>query len=105
MYAVIRTGGKQYRVTEGSTLKVERLQAEAGSKLDLDDVLMVGDGDNVKVGTPTVKGAKVTASVVGHGRGPKIKIMKFRRRKHHQKQTGHRQDYTEISIDKIAGGK
>lgn len=105
MYAVIRTGGKQYRVTEGATLKVERLDAEAGSKLDLDDVLLVADGENVKVGTPTVKGAKVTASVVGHGRGPKIRIMKFRRRKHHQKQTGHRQAYTEISIDKIAAGK
>lgn len=105
MYAVIRTGGKQYRVTEGATLKVERLNAEAGSKLDLDDVLLVADGDNVKVGTPTVKGAKVTASVVGHGRGPKVRIMKFRRRKHHQKQIGHRQAYTEISIDKIAAGK
>ena len=105
MYAVIRTGGKQYRVTEGEKLKVERLDAEAGSKLNLDDVLLVADGDNVKVGTPTVKGAKVTASVVGHGRGPKVRIMKFRRRKHHQKQTGHRQAYTEISIDKIAAGK
>lgn len=105
MYAVIRTGGKQYRVTEGATLKVERLDAEAGSKLNLDDVLMVADGENVKVGTPTVKGAKVTASVVGHGRGPKVHIMKFRRRKHHQKRTGHRQAYTEISIDKIAAGK
>lgn len=104
MYAVIKTGGKQYRVTEGSTLKVERLEAEEGSTLDLTDVLMVADGDNVKVGTPLVDGAKVTAKVVSHGRGPKVRIMKFRRRKHHQKQTGHRQAYTEISIDKIAAG-
>lgn len=104
MYAVIKTGGKQYRVAEGATLKVERLDAEAGSTLDLTDVLMVVDGETVKVGSPLVKGAKVTAKVVSHGRGPKIRIVKFRRRKHHQKSTGHRQAYTEISIDKIAAG-
>lgn len=105
MYAVIRTGGKQYRVTEGTKLKVERLEAEAGAKLDITDILMVVDGDKVKVGNPQVDGAKVTAKVVGHGRGPKIRIVKFRRRKHHQKVTGHRQAYTELSIDKIAAGK
>ncbi len=105
MYAVIRTGGKQYRVSEGAKLRVERLEAEAGSTLDLTDVMLVADGENVTVGDPLVKGAKVTARVLGHGRGPKIRIIKFRRRKHHQKATGHRQAYTELSIDKIAAGK
>lgn len=105
MYAVIRTGGKQYRVTEGAKLRVERLEAEAGSTVDLTDVMLVADGENVTVGDPLVKGAKVTAKVLSHGRGPKIRIIKFRRRKHHQKATGHRQAYTELSIDKIAAGK
>lgn len=104
MYAVIKTGGKQYRVSEGTRLKVERLEAEEGATVDITDVLMVVDGETVNVGQPLLNGAKVTARVLSHGRGPKIKIMKFRRRKHHQKVTGHRQSYTELSIDKIAAG-
>ena len=102
MYAVIKSGGKQYKVEKGDKLKVEKLDAEAGNNIDISDVLMVVDGDNVKVGTPLVAGAKVSATVESHGRGPKVKIVKFRRRKHHRKQMGHRQAYTEISITDIA---
>lgn len=101
MYAVIMTGGKQYRVQEGQQLKVESLALEEGQAIDFDNVLMVADGDNVKVGQPYVSGAKVTASVVDHGRGKKIKIVKFRRRKHSRTQMGHRQNFTEIKIEKI----
>ncbi len=101
MYAVIKTGGKQYKVSEGQTLKVEKLNAEEGASIDLDEVLMVADGENIKVGTPLVDGGKVTATVASHGRGKKVKIVKFRRRKHHRKQMGHRQSYTEIKIEKI----
>ena len=100
MYAVIQTGGKQYRVTEGQTLKVEKLDVEMGGSIDIDKVLMVTDGDNVKVGTPYV--GKVTAKVLSHGRDKKVKIVKFRRRKHSRKQMGHRQSYTEIEISSIA---
>ena len=103
MYAVIKTGGKQYRVTEGETLKVERLPVDAGATVELDQVLMIADGDSIKVGTPVVDGGKVTATVKSHGRHKKIEIIKFRRRKHHQKRTGHRQDYTEIQITGING--
>ncbi|MGD8568773.1 MAG: 50S ribosomal protein L21 [Gammaproteobacteria bacterium] len=103
MYAVIKTGGKQYRVAKGDKLKVEKLPVEAGSSVDINDVLMVGDGDKVTVGTPLVDGGKVTATVVSHGRGKKIEIVKFKRRKHHQKRTGHRQDYTELEITDISG--
>jgi large subunit ribosomal protein L21 len=103
MYAVIKTGGKQYRVAKGDKLKVEKLPVEAGSSVDISDVLMVGDGDKVTVGTPLVDGGKVTATVVSHGRGKKIEIVKFKRRKHHQKRTGHRQDYTELEITDISG--
>jgi large subunit ribosomal protein L21 len=102
MYAVIKTGGKQYRVAKGDKLKVEKLPVEAGSSLDIDDVLMIGDGDNVTIGAPRVDGGKVTATVVSHGRHDKIEIVKFKRRKHHQKRTGHRQDYTEIEITDIS---
>lgn len=102
MYAVIKSGGKQYKVEKGDKLKVEKIDAEAGKDIKIDDVLMVVDGENVTVGTPLVKGAKVSATVESHGRGPKIKIVKFRRRKHHRKQMGHRQAYTEISITEIA---
>jgi large subunit ribosomal protein L21 len=102
MYAVIKSGGKQYKVEKGDKLKVEKLDTEAGNNIDISDVLMVVDGDNVKVGTPLVAGAKVSATVESHGRGPKVKIVKFRRRKHHRKQMGHRQAYTEISITDIA---
>jgi len=103
MYAVIKTGGKQYRVAKGDKLKVEKLPAEAGASFDINDVLMVADGDKVTVGTPLVDGGKVTATVVSHGRHKKVEIVKFKRRKHHQKRTGHRQDYTEIEITNITG--
>jgi len=102
MYAVIKTGGKQYRVSEGETLKVEKLGAEEGGSVEFDQVLMVADGDDIKVGAPLVDGGKVTATVVSNGRGKKVKIIKFRRRKHHRKQMGHRQSYTEIKIDSIS---
>ena len=103
MYAVIATGGKQYRVAEGDVIRVEKLDAEAGASVDFDQVLMVGEGEQVKIGAPFVDGGKVTATVKAHGRGDKIWILKFRRRKHHRKQMGHRQDYTEIQITGIAG--
>lgn len=103
MYAVVVTGGKQYRVEEGQTLKVEKLEVATGEKLELERVLMIGNGDDVKIGAPVVEGAKVTAEVVDHGRHKKVKIMKFKRRKHHMKQMGHRQWFTEIKITSIAG--
>ena len=102
MYAVIKSGGKQYKVEKGDKLKVEKIDAEAGKDINIDDVLMLVDGENVTVGTPLIQGAKVSAKVESHGRGPKIKIIKFRRRKHHRKQMGHRQAYTELSITEIA---
>jgi large subunit ribosomal protein L21 len=102
MHAVIQTGGKQYRVAQGDKLRVESLDAAEGEQVDLSEVLLVSDGDDVKVGTPHVDGARVQAKVVAHGRGKKIEIMKFRRRKHHQKRTGHRQNYTELEITGIS---
>jgi large subunit ribosomal protein L21 len=102
MYAVIVTGGKQYRVMKGEYLRVELLDVEPGSTVDFDQVLMLGDGENITIGTPVVSGAKVTASVRGHGRHDKVRIVKFRRRKHHRKQMGHRQHYTEIEITGIS---
>ena len=102
MHAVIRSGGKQYKVEKGDKLKVEKLDKEAGKSIKINDVLMIIDGDKVTVGTPTVKDAHVNAKIESHGRGPKIKIIKFRRRKHHRKQMGHRQAYTEIKITSIA---
>ena len=102
MYAVIKTGGKQYRVEVGSKLKVETLIAEAGSDIQLDQVLMVADGETVSAGTPFLNQAKVSATVVGHGRHDKIRIFKMRRRKHYRKQQGHRQNYTEIQITGIS---
>lgn len=101
MYAVIKTGGKQYRVAPGEKIKIEQLQADVGATIVLDQVLMVADGEAVKLGTPTVAGAKVSATVVSHGRGPKIRIFKMRRRKHYQKTQGHRQNYTEIRVEAI----
>ena len=101
MYAVIKTGGKQFRVAPGEKFKIETLEAEVGATIVLDQVLMVADGEAVKVGTPTLAGAKVSATVVSHGRGPKIRIFKMRRRKHYQKTQGHRQNYTEIRVDAI----
>jgi large subunit ribosomal protein L21 len=103
MYAVIKTGGKQYRVAPGEKLKVEQIPADVGAEVVLDQVLMVGDGESVRVGQPVVAGASVTATVLGHGRGDKIQIFKMRRRKHYQKHQGHRQGYTEIKIDGIVG--
>lgn len=101
MYAVIKTGGKQYRVTEGDTLKVEKLTAEVGADVELDQVLMIANGDDIKIGAPLVAGGKVTAKVKSHGRGDKVKILKFRRRKHSMKRMGHRQSYTELEITGI----
>ena len=103
MYAVIKTGGKQYKVAAGETLKVERLTADVGADVTLDQVLMVGDGDVVRLGQPTLAGATVNATVLAHGRGDKVKIFKMRRRKHYQKHQGHRQGYTELQIDGIVG--
>ncbi len=103
MYAVVSTGGKQYKLTQGEVLRVEKLDAEEGASVELDKVLMIADGDKVNIGTPLVKGGKVTVVVKSHGRGKKVTIMKFRRRKHSQKCTGHRQAYTEIEVTGIAG--
>jgi large subunit ribosomal protein L21 len=101
MYAVIKTGGKQYRVSAGEKIKVEQIPADIGQEIILDQVLMVGSGESVKVGAPLVDGAKVTAKVVAHGRGEKVRIFKMRRRKHYQKRQGHRQNFTEIEISAI----
>ena len=103
MYAVIESGGKQHRVEEGETLKLEKLETPTGETVEFDRVLMVGSGDDVKIGTPLVEGGKVTAEVVSHGRHEKVKIIKFNRRKHHRKQAGHRQWYTEVKITGISG--
>lgn len=101
MYAVIKSGGKQYKVREGDTIRVEKINTGEGGEISLDDVLMVADGDDISFGTPVVDGATVAATVKSHGRGAKIKVVKFRRRKHHRKQMGHRQDYTELEITGI----
>jgi large subunit ribosomal protein L21 len=103
MYAVIQTGGKQYRVKSGEQLKVELLSAEVGATVSFDRVLMLGEGDGVKVGAPFLSGAAVKATVVAQGRGEKIRIFKMRRRKHYAKTQGHRQGYTEVRIDEIVG--
>ena len=103
MYAVIVTGGKQYRVMKGEVLRVEKLDVEAGNSIEINDVLLLGDGEKITVGTPNITGAKVTATIKSHGRLDKIRIVKFRRRKHHRKQMGHRQYYSEIEITGIAG--
>jgi large subunit ribosomal protein L21 len=102
MYAVIKTGGKQYRVASGAKLKIEQVVADVGSEIVLDQVLMVADGENVSLGTPLVAGASVKAKIVSHGRGDKVHIFKMRRRKHYRKSQGHRQNYTEIEILGIA---
>ena len=103
MYAVVKTGGKQYKVAPGEKLKIEQIPADVGAQVTLDQVLMVGEGESVRVGQPTVAGAAVMATVVAHGRGEKVKIFKMRRRKHYQKHQGHRQNYTELKIDSIVG--
>lgn len=101
MYAVFQTGGKQYRATTGDKIKVEKIEAEKGSTVELDKVLMVGEGEDVKIGTPFLDGGKVTAVVLDHGRGDKVKIIKFKRRKHHLKRMGHRQYFTQLEITGI----
>ena len=101
MYAVIKTGGKQYRVAAGEKIRVEQIPADIGSEVVLDQVLLVGNGDAVTVGKPLVAGASVTAKVIAQGRGDKVRIFKMRRRKHYQKHQGHRQNYTELSVESI----
>ena len=103
MYAVIESGGKQHRVEEGEVLKLEKIEVPTGDKVEFDRVLMIGSGEDVKIGAPLVEGGKVTAEVVSHGRHYKVKIVKFNRRKHHRKQAGHRQWYTEVKITGISG--
>lgn len=104
MYAVIKTGGKQYRVAAGEKIKVEQIAADVGQEIVIDQVLAVGNGADIRVGTPLVSGATVTAKVVAHGRGKKVRIFKLRRRKHYQKRQGHRQNYTELEICSIHVG-
>lgn len=102
MQAVIKTGGKQYRVSPGDIIKIETLPEEVGKTVDFSDIFLVNDGKNIKVGTPIVEGAKVTGEIVEHGRAKKIHILKFKRRKHHMKRMGHRQNYTAVKITDIA---
>ena len=102
MYAVIKTGGKQYRVVAGVKLKIEQIPADVGAEINLDQILMVGEGESVKIGTPLLSGASVKATVLAQGRHKKVTIFKMRRRKHYQKHQGHRQNYTEIRIDGIS---
>lgn len=104
MYAVVLTGGKQYRVAEGDKLRVEKLAAEEGATVEFDQVLMIAEGDDVKVGTPYLAGGKVTATVKAQGRAKKVRIVKFKRRKHHLKRQGHRQWYTEVEVTGISAG-
>jgi large subunit ribosomal protein L21 len=101
MYAVIKSGGKQYRVKEGDVLKLETLPGDVGASIDFSDVLMLADGDKITIGTPLISKAFVKAEVLAHGRHKKVKIIKFRRRKHHMKQMGHRQNYTQVRITAI----
>ena len=104
MYAVIATGGKQYRVEQGSVLRIEKLAAEPGANVKFDEVLLVGSGESVKVGKPRLSGASVSATVQGHGQGDKVSIVKFRRRKHYLRMKNHRQQYTEVKITAIQAG-
>jgi len=101
MFVVFKTGGKQYRVSEGETLKIEKLEVEPGKKITFNEVLMIADGENIQVGSPLVEKASVEAKVISHGKGKKVNILKFKRRKHSMKQQGHRQLFTEIQIGKI----
>ncbi|MDQ2077698.1 50S ribosomal protein L21 [Marinimicrobium sp. ABcell2] len=103
MYAIFESGGKQHRVVEGETLKLEKIELATGESVEFDKVYLVADGDKVKVGAPVVDGAKVTAEVISHGRGDKVKIIKFRRRKHSMRRQGHRQWFTEVKITGIKG--
>ena len=101
MHAIIRTGGKQYRVSAGDKLNVETLAVAADGDVQFDDVLMIADGDDIQFGTPLVEGARVMAKVIEHGRGEKIRVVKFKRRKHYHKQMGHRQNYTRVEITAV----
>ena len=103
MYAVIRSGGKQYRVSQGGSVRVEKLAGDVGSSVTLDDVLMVGEEGNVKIGAPLVDGARVEGTILAQGRGPKVTVFKMKRRKGYRRKHGHRQDYTEIRVDTISG--
>ncbi len=103
MYAVVRSGGKQYRVNQGGSLRVEKLPGEVGSSVTLDDVLLIGGDGDVKIGTPKVDGAQITGTIVAQGRGQKIRVFKMKRRKGYRRSQGHRQDYTEIRVDEIRG--
>jgi large subunit ribosomal protein L21 len=102
MYAIFTTGGKQYRVAEGDVIRIEKLDAEEGASVDFEDVLMIGGGDGIQVGTPYIEGGKITALVRTQERAKKVEIIKFRRRKHYQKRTGHRQYITQVEIKKIS---
>ncbi|MFI0473674.1 MULTISPECIES: 50S ribosomal protein L21 [unclassified Halomonas] len=102
MYAIIKSGGKQYRVQEGQTLKLEKIEVATGESIDFEEVLMVADGDDFNIGAPMISGAKVSAEIVSHGRGEKVNIIKFRRRKHSMKRQGHRQWFTEVKITGIS---
>ena len=102
MYAVFQSGGKQHRVSEGQTVRLEKLDIATGESVELADVLMIANGEEVKIGVPFVDGGVIKAEVVAHGRGEKVKIVKFRRRKHSMKSAGHRQNYTELKIDEIS---
>ena len=104
MNFVIKTGGKQYRVSEGDKLEIETLDAVPGDNIEFSEVLLLRDGDNVEVGTPLIEGAKVTATVLAHGRGKKVQIVKFKRRKNYRRQMGHRQNFTRVEITGIARG-
>jgi large subunit ribosomal protein L21 len=101
MYAVFQSGGKQHRVAEGQTVRLEKIEVAPGESIEFDNILMISNGEDVKIGTPYVAGGKVTAEIVTHGRGEKIKVVKFRRRKHSRKQMGHRQWFTEVKITAI----
>ncbi|MAV27618.1 MAG: 50S ribosomal protein L21 [Gammaproteobacteria bacterium] len=104
MYAVFESGGKQHRVEPGEVLNLEKLDVEAGGTIDFDRVMLVGEGDDIKIGTPFVDGGKVSAEVLSHGRGKKVTIIKMRRRKHYRRQAGHRQAFTQVKIKEISGG-
>jgi large subunit ribosomal protein L21 len=103
MYAVVRSGGKQYRVSQGGSVRLEKIEGEVGSSITLDDVLMVGEDGDVKIGEPTVDGARVTGTITAQARSPKLIIFKMKRRKGYRRKQGHRQDYTEIRVDRIEG--
>ncbi|MBV7315811.1 MAG: 50S ribosomal protein L21 [Shewanella sp.] len=102
MYAVFQSGGKQHRVAEGHTVRLEKIEVATGETIEFDQVLLIADGENVKVGAPLVAGGKVVATVINHGRGEKVIIQKFNRRKHHEKKMGHRQWFTEVKITAIS---